>query len=222
MDPKKFKERKERITKLLRELKKLYPKAKIVLNYSNNWELLVAVILSAQCTDKMVNKVTEKLFKKYKTLNDYVKVRPDEFEKDIKSSGFYKNKAKNILAAAKIVKEKFGGELPKTMEEMLTIPGVARKTANVVLGNAYGVVEGIAVDTHVRRFAIKFDLSDYADPVRIERDLMELLPKKDWFDFTYRVIEYGRNMAPAHKRDHKGDPLVKIYPKAGRTFPKAK
>ena len=208
--------------KLVKELKKLFPDAKIALKYSNNWELLVAVILSAQCTDKMVNRVTGKLFKKYKTLDDYVNADRKEFEKDIKSTGFYRNKAKNILAAAKIVKEKFKGNIPKTMGNILMLPGVARKTANVVLGNAYGVVEGIAVDTHVRRFAIKFDLSDYTDPVRIERDLMELLPKKEWFHFTYLVIEYGRNMAPAHKRDHGNDPLVRIYPPAGKRFPKSK
>jgi len=221
-ESKKIEERKGRIVKLNKALKELFPRAKIALKYSNSWELLVAVILSAQCTDKMVNKVTEKLFKKYKTLEDYVKAKPSEFEKDIKSTGFYKNKTRNILAAAKIIKEEYGGKLPKTMKDMLSIPGVARKTANVVLGNAYGVVEGIAVDTHVRRFAIKFDLSDYVDPVRIERDLMKLLPKKEWFGFTYRVIEYGREIAPAHRRDHSGDPLVDIYPPAAKKFPKSK
>jgi endonuclease-3 len=221
MDSKKFRERKERIKKLAQALKKLFPKAKIALTYRNNWELLVAVILSAQCTDKMVNKVTEKLFRKYRTLDDYVRADIREFEQDIKSTGFYRNKAKSILAAAKIVKEKFNGKVPKTMKEVLTIPGVARKTANVVLGNAYGVVEGIAVDTHVRRFAIKFDLSDYTDPVRIERDLMKLLPQKEWFDFAYRVIEYGRTLAPAHKHDCSDDPLVRIYTPAAKTFPKS-
>lgn len=141
-------------------LKKTYPDARIVLNYSNPWELLVAVILSAQCTDVMVNKVTEKLFTKYKTLDDYVKADIAEFEQDIKSTGFFRNKAKNILAAAKMVKEKFGGNVPKTMDETLTLPGVARKTANVVLGNAYGVVEGIAVDTHVLRLSQRLGLVD--------------------------------------------------------------
>jgi endonuclease-3 len=125
----------------------------MILEYSNNWELLVAVELSAQCTDKKVNEITKKLFKKYKALDDYVKADPREFERDIFSSGFYRAKTKNILAAAKMVQEKFHGEIPKTMHEILTIPGVARKTGNVVLGNAYGVVEGIAVDTHVKRLA---------------------------------------------------------------------
>ena len=215
----KLKERKERLRKLNKKLKKLFPAAKMALKYKNNWELLVAVILSAQCTDKKVNEVTEKLFKKYKNLDAYVKADPREFEQDVHSTGFYRNKAKNILGAAKMIKEKFKGKLPKIMEEMLTIPGVARKTANVVLGNAYGVVEGIAVDTHVRRFTIRFDLSDSKDPVRIERDLMELLPKSEWFKFTYRIIEYGRHIAPAHKPDSPDDPLLKIYPETATRWP---
>ena len=143
---------------ILKILKKTYPNAKIVLNYKNNWELLVSVILSAQCTDKKVNEVTKKLFERYSTLNDYIKANPKEFEQDIRQTGFYHNKAKNVLAAAKIVKEKFDGKLPKTMAEMITIPGVARKTANVVLGNAYGIVEGIAVDTHVHRLSQRLRL----------------------------------------------------------------
>ncbi len=211
-------ERKKRIKKLYSELKKLFPKVKMALNYGSDWELLVAVMLSAQCTDKKVNEVTEKLFKKYKTLSDYVNANITEFEKDIKSTGFYKNKAKNVLSAAKMIQNKFGGKIPKTMEDMLSIPGVARKTANVVLGNVYGIVEGIAVDTHVRRFAIRFNLTDSKNPVKIEKDLMEILPKKDWLEFTHRVIAYGRTIAPARKYDIKTDPLVKIYPKAGKIF----
>src|SRR3989344_7739577 len=146
-------DKKEKSAEILKRLKKFYPDAKIRLNYGNHIQLLVAVILSAQCTDKKVNEGTEKLFKKYKTLNDYVKAKPGEFKKDIHSSGFYKNKTKNILAAAKMVKNEFGGRVPKTMAEMITIPGVARKTANIVLHNAHGVVEGIAVDTHVIRLS---------------------------------------------------------------------
>ncbi|KKU14644.1 endonuclease III [Candidatus Wolfebacteria bacterium RIFCSPLOWO2_01_FULL_45_19] len=212
MTSQKLKKRKKWTKKIVVALKKLFPKAKIALKYKNNWELLVAVILSAQCTDKKVNEVTEKLFKKYKTLDDYVKADRKEFEKDVRSTGFYRNKAKNILAAAKIIKEKFGGKIPRTMEEILTLPGVARKTANVVLGNAYGVVEGIAVDTHVWRLSRKFDLTDYDDPVKIERDLMKLLPKKEWFDFTYRMIEYGRKICPARKHNCSTHQLSKIYP----------
>lgn len=206
---KEFDNRKKRAAIVVKKLKELFPKSKIVLNYSNHWELLVAVILSAQCTDKMVNKVTEKLFKKYKKLDDYVKAKKEEFEQDIKSTGFYKNKAKNILTAAKIIKDKYSGKIPKTMDEILTIPGVARKTANVVLGNAYGVVEGIAVDTHVRRLSKKFSLTDEDDPVKIERDLMAILPKKEWFNFTYRMIDYGRQYYPAKKNNLNSDPISK-------------
>ncbi|MCH7604478.1 endonuclease III [Patescibacteria group bacterium] len=212
------KERKKRTARIVKELKKLFPKAKIVLNYSNNWELLVSVILSAQCTDVMVNKVTEKLFKKYRTLDDYVQADSREFEQDIKSTGFYRNKAKNILAAAQIIKKEFGGKVPDIMEDILTLPGVARKTANVVLGNAYGIVEGIAVDTHVRRLSQKLGLTDYSDPDKIERDLMQLLPKKEWFNFTYRLIEYGRHICPARKHICKEHPLTRIYPKAATVW----
>lgn len=195
------------------ELKKLFPEAKMMLNYHNNWELLVAVELSAQCTDKKVNEITPALFKKYPTLADYVKAKPSEFEKDVYQSGFYKNKTKNILAAAKLVSEKFGGKIPRTMEEILTIPGVARKTANVVLGNAYGVVEGIAVDTHVKRLARLWGLSKEMSPEKIEKDLMELLPKEEWFQFTYLVIEYGRKYCTARVKDHSKCPLEKYEKK---------
>ncbi|HEY5383178.1 MAG TPA: endonuclease III [Candidatus Paceibacterota bacterium] len=223
MTPKKLAERKVRIQKLGRALKKLFPHAKIELNYKTPWQLLVAVQLSAQCTDKMVNKITEKLFKKYKTLDDYVQAGKSQkgiraFETDIKSSGFYKNKTKNILTAATMIKEIFGGRIPNTMEEMLLIPGVARKTANVVLAEAYGVLAGVTVDTHVIRFVQRFDLSDEKNPVKIEKDLMQLLPKKEWRAFTHRVIHYGRYLAPARIYDTKKDPLIKIYPPAVKRF----
>ncbi|MEK7464830.1 MAG: endonuclease III [Patescibacteria group bacterium] len=214
-----FTERKRRAAKIVAALKNLFPNARIVLNYSSNWELLVAVILSAQCTDKKVNEVTAKLFKKYRALNAYFKANPKEFEKDIRPTGFFRAKTKNILAAANMVEEKFGGKIPKTMAEMLKIPGVARKTANVVLGNAYGVVEGIAVDTHVRRLSQKLGLTDHDDPVNIERDLMTLLPKSEWFTFTYRMIDYGRAICPARKHDCQNHPLTKIYPPAASRWP---
>lgn len=205
-----FQYRRKKVSKILKNLKKLFPDAKIVLNYSNNWELLVAVVLSAQCTDKKVNEVTANLFKKYRTLNDYASANPREFEKDIRSTGFYRNKAKSILAAAKVVKEKFHGRLPKTMAEMLTIPGIGRKSANVILGNAYGVVEGIAVDTHVRRLSKLLGLTKYTDPNRIEHDLMQIVPRKDWFKITYLLIDYGRKYCPARSHDHKNCPLSKL------------
>lgn len=223
MTPKKLAERKARIRKLDKALKKLFPNAKIELNYSTPLELLVAVQLSAQSTDKGVNRITEKLFKKYRTLEDYVRAGETEkgrreFEADIFQSGFYRAKAKNILAAAKAIKDEFGGEVPRTIEEMLRLRGVARKTATVVLKEAFGVVAGITVDTHVIRFVHRFDLSDYRDPVRIEKDLMRLLPRKEWGEFTHRVIHYGRYIAPARPYDTAKDPLVKIYPKAAKRF----
>ncbi|MDE1925210.1 MAG: endonuclease III [Patescibacteria group bacterium] len=223
MTPQKLRERRARILKLDRALKKLFPQARIELKYGTPLQLLVAVQLSAQCTDKMVNKITAKLFKKYKTLDDYVRAGKTqrgvrEFEQMIRSSGFYKNKTKNILAAVKIIQEKFAGKVPKRIDDLLLLPGVARKTATVVLSEAYGIVAGITVDTHVIRFVQRFDLSDYTDPVRIEKDLMLLLPKKEWPHFTHRVIHYGRYLAPARIYDTTKDPLVKIYPKAAKRF----
>jgi len=205
----KYRKDEKRAQRLLRALKKLFPHPKIALRYSNNWELLVAVILSAQCTDKTVNKVTEKLFKKYRTLNDYVCADSGEFEKDIRSTGFYRNKAKNILASAKIVKEKYKSKVPDSMKELLKLPGVARKTANIVLGNAFGVVEGVAVDTHVKRLSRRFGLTKYDDPLKIEKDLMSIFPKKEWLTLTYRLIEYGRTYCSARGCPH-DHPLKKF------------
>lgn len=212
---------KKRAAEILRRLKRSYPNAKIVLNYSNHWELLIAVILSAQCTDKKVNEVTAKLFKKYRTLEDYVGADPKEFERMIKPTGFYRAKTKNILTSAKIIKEKFGGKVPRTMEEILTLRGVARKTANVVLGNAYGIVEGIAVDTHVRRLSQRLGLSASDNPEKIEHDLMTLHPKKDWFKTTYLLIDHGRAICTA--KDPRCDlcPLNDICPSAFQ-FPRFK
>jgi len=218
MTPKKLAERKARIQKLNKALKKLFPNAAIELNFTNPLELLIAVQLSAQSTDKQVNKITEKLFKKYKKLGDYLAADHREFEKDIFSSGFYRAKTKNILAACKMIKERHGGKVPNTMDEMLRLPGVARKTANVVLTEAHGVVAGVTVDAHVIRFCSRYDLSDYKDAVRIERDLMELLPKPEWGSFTHRVIHYGRYLAPARPYDTSKDPLIKIYPPAAKKF----
>lgn len=215
---------KTRAEKIYKILKELNPHAKIALTFSNNWELLVAVILSAQCTDKKVNEVTPPLFKKYKTLEDYVKASASrltiaEFEQMIHSTGFYRAKAKNILATAKIIQEKFGGKIPRTMASMLTLKGVARKTANVVLGNAYNVVEGIAVDTHVFRLSGLLKLSTAPSPERIEQDLMKILPHDKWFDFTYLLIDLGRAVCTA--KDPRCDlcPLAKICPSAFK-FPR--
>lgn len=208
-----------RARKIISLLEKRYPNAKISLNFSNHWELLVAVILSAQCTDKKVNEVTPTLFKKYPALKDYVAASASqrgikEFERVIRSTGFYHAKAKNILATARIIQEKFNGKIPQTMREMLTLKGVARKTANVVLGNAHGVVEGIAVDTHVRRISQRLGLTSHDNPEKIERNLMRIIPKKYWFLFTYLFVDHGRAICAA--KDPRCDlcPLQKICPSA--------
>lgn len=205
-----LKKKKDKAAKIIRALKKLFPRAKIALKYSTNWELLVAVMLSAQCADKKVNEVTAELFKKYRALDDYVRALPEEFEKDIRPTGFFRAKTKHILATAKIIKERYNGNAPNTMEALLTLPGVARKTANIVLGNAYGIVEGIAVDTHVKRLSRLLGLTDETDPNKIEKDLMALLPKNEWLNFTYRFIEYGRTYCPARPHAHENCPLTKI------------
>lgn len=214
-------ERKKRSRVLLKTLERLFPRASIALSFSNPWELVVAVILSAQCTDKKVNEVTAILFKKYKTLNDYVHARRGEFEKIIRPVGFYRTKAKHILQSARMVSNHFSGKIPRTMQELCRLPGVARKTANIVLGNAFGIVEGIAVDTHVRRFALKFHLTDSKNPDRIERDLMKLFPKKQWLSATYRIIEYGRRVCPARVHNCLTHPLSLVYPPAAHTWPRA-
>ncbi|TSD03452.1 MAG: endonuclease III [Parcubacteria group bacterium Athens0714_16] len=223
MASKKFKERKNRAIKIAKVLNRLFiDEQGTSLGYKNNWELLVSVILSAQCTDKRVNMVTKKLFKKYKKLDDYVSAKKTEFEKDIKSTGYYKNKTKNILSAAKMIKIDFSGHIPNNMEDLLKIPGVGRKTANVVLNNVFNVVEGIVVDTHVRRLSIKFDLTDNKNPEKIEKDLMEILPKKYWNDFSFKLVRYGQEICGARKHDCKTHPLTKIYPRANTIWPRAK
>lgn len=190
-------EEEERVKEITRLLKEEYPQATIALKFGNPWELLVATILSAQCTDKKVNEVTEYLFKKYRTVEDYAYAPLDQFEKDIKPTGFYRNKAKNILAAANMVLEQFNGEIPRTMGNILKLPGVARKTANIVLSNAYGVVEGMAVDTHVFRLSHRLGFSKEKQAEKVEQDLMKLIPKEDWFGFTYVLIEHGRAICTA-------------------------
>lgn len=193
------KEEKQRIKEIVERLKKAYPDAKIALDFSNPYELLVATILSAQTTDKKVNEVTPKLFKKYPTPEHLASANPKDVEEIIKPLGFFRQKAKYIIGAAKTIVEKFGGKVPDTMEELTTLPGVARKTANIVLSNAYGKIEGIAVDTHVRRISKKLGLTANEDPDKIERDLMEKIPKEEWFKFTYTVIEHGRKICKAPK-----------------------
>ena len=210
---------KARWRKFSRVLKKLFPKAHIALTFSNSWELLVAVQLSAQCTDKKVNEITPALFKKYRRLDDYVRASKSvrgirEFEAMIHSCGFYRAKTKNILAAAKAVKEKYAGKLPRTMTEMVKIPGVGRKSANVILGNAYGVVEGIAVDTHVMRLSRVLGLTKEKTPEKIEQDLMKVVPQDRWIRLSHQLIWHGRRVCFARKPDCEHCPLAPHCPAA--------
>jgi endonuclease-3 len=190
-------ERKQRVAEILRRLDIMYPNATCALHHRNPWELLVATILSAQCTDKRVNQVTPGLFAKYPTPADFAAVRPEVLAEDIRSTGFFNNKAKSIVGAAKKITGEFGGQVPRTMEEMLTIPGAARKTANVVLGTAYGIAAGIVVDTHVQRIARRLDLTQATDPKKIEQDLMKIIPQDRWILFSHQVILHGRALCLA-------------------------
>src|SRR5690242_6460763 len=175
----------------------MYPAATCALRHDNPWQLLVATILSAQCTDKRVNEVTPGLFAKYPSPQDFAAVRPEVLANDIRSTGFFNNKAKSIVGAAKAVMSQFGGKVPRTMEEMLTIPGAARKTANVVLGTAYGIASGVVVDTHVQRISQRLDLTKNADPVKIEQDLIRIIPEDRWIAFSHQVILHGRALCIA-------------------------
>lgn len=182
----------QKAEKIIKELKKLFPTTKIALKYKTPADLFVAVILSAQTTDKQVNVVTSDLFKKYKSFKDYANVSLEEFQNDIKRIGIYKGKGKNIKSAAQIIEKEYNSRLPDSMDELIKLPGVGRKTANVLLGNIYGKSEGIAVDTHVKRLSKLFGLTDQTDPNKIEKGLMVILPQKEWYEFTYRMIDYGR------------------------------
>jgi len=204
----------EQVTAIIAELRRLYPDAKTSLNFSNPLELLVATQLSAQSTDVRVNMVTADLFKKYRRVEDYATVSQEELEKDIQSTGFYHNKAKNLRATAQRIITNYGGEVPRTMEDLVTLPGVARKTANVVLGNAFGIVEGIVVDTHVGRLARRFGWTTSEDPVKVEQDLMRIIPRKDWLDLSHMMIYRGRAICLARKPLCARCPLVPLCPSA--------
>jgi endonuclease-3 len=212
--PEIYLEPKERALKIIELLEKAHPDAKVALHYSNPLELLVATMLSAQSTDETVNKVTKALFKKYTKPEDYANVDLRELEQDIRSTGFYHNKAKNLQNAAKMLVEKYHSQVPKTMEELVELPGVARKTANIVLTNAYGVVAGVAVDTHVRRLAQRLGLSENDDPNKIEQDLMGIVPKDRWMRITDLLIFHGRRVCTAKKPNCAGCVLNKICPSA--------
>ena len=190
-------ELKKRTRDIIRRLKRAYPGARCSLNHSNPFELLIATILSAQSTDDRVNIVTADLFRKYKKPEDYLKVPPSELEKDIHSTGFFRNKTKSIQGTAKLLTEEYGGEVPHTMDELLALPGVARKTANVVLGNAFGVKAGVVVDTHVTRLSHRLGLTQEKTAEKIERDLIPIVPKKDWVIFPHLMIYHGRKICKA-------------------------
>jgi endonuclease-3 len=194
-----FSNDKAKVLKIIELLEEEHQDAETALHYKNPLELLIATILSAQCTDKRVNMVTQKLFKKYKTARDYANADLRDLEADIRSTGFYRNKARNIKKCCQMLIEKFNSQVPKTMEEILKLPGVARKTANIVLSNAYGVVEGIAVDTHVRRLTQRLGLTKNDKPDKIEEDLMRSVPKKYWMRITDLLIFHGRRICTARK-----------------------
>ncbi len=189
----------ERVLKIIELLKNEYPKIRTALNYMDPLELLVATILSAQCTDVRVNLVTKELFKKYRSSEDYANADIETFQDEIRSTGFFRNKSKNIISSNKMIIERFDSTVPSTMDELIQLPGVARKTANIVLSNAYGILEGIAVDTHVKRLSKKLGLTMNTDPNKIEQDLMKITPKKEWSNISHLLIFHGRAVCNARK-----------------------
>lgn len=205
-----------RVKTIISRLRQAYPDAAIPLHHRNPFELIVATILSAQCTDERVNQVTPALFRRYPDVRALAQAKPADLEALIRPTGFYRNKAKSLLGMAKMVRERFDGQVPKTMEELLDLPGVARKTANVVLGGAYGVNAGIVVDTHVKRLSQRLGLSEQADPVKIERDLMGLVPSAEWHRFGLQLIFHGRRVCSARKPDCAGCVLADSCPSAFR------
>ena len=201
---------KARMNKIFAAMDKLFPDAQCALKHENAFQLLVATILSAQCTDTRVNMVTPGLFQKYPTPQDFAALSPEVLAEDIRSTGFFRNKARNIVGAAKKIVSDFGGHVPKSMDELLSLPGVARKTANVVLGTAYGMATGIVVDTHVFRFAHRLKLSQEQSPEKVEQDLMKIVPKDRWITFSHQVIWFGRKVCLARKPLCATCPIEKI------------
>jgi len=212
--PEIYLEPKQRASKVIELLQKQYPDAKTALNYSNPLEMLVATMLSAQTTDATVNKVTRSLFKKYRTAEDYAKANIKELEQDVRSTGFYHNKARNLQKCCQMLVDKFHSQVPNTMDEMLELPGVARKTANIVLNNAYGIIAGVAVDTHVRRVSQRLGLTESDDPSKIEQDLMQITPKEKWMKLTDLLIFHGRQVCFARKPKCEVCVLNEICPSA--------
>ena len=203
---------KEKTFEVIKRLRKEYPEPKSALNFRSPLELLVATVLSAQTTDTLVNKVTENLFKKYKTVRDYADASVEALQKDISSVNFYKTKAKNIQACAQIIAERFNTKVPKTMDELTSLPGIARKTANIILSNAFGIDEGIAVDTHVKRVSYRLGLTKNENPVKIEQDLIVITPKEEWRNISHLLIFHGRKICQAKKPRHQECVLYDICP----------
>lgn len=217
-----FKEREARARRIVAYLKKHYPKPKSELKYRTPFQFVVAVMLSAQCTDKVVNRVTESLFKKYKTIRDFTRAKPQTFEKKISSIPFFRNKTKAILGAAKIVCDDFGGNVPKDAKHLQTLSGVGYKTAHVIMGELFDEWPGIPTDTHVRRFALRFNLTDSKDLNKISKELEALVPKKDWKYVNNGLVLYGRYICPARPHDCMQHGLTKLWPEAAKRWPKAK
>ncbi len=195
--PKTAAERAARVKKILATLDQMYPGVTCALHHSNPWELLVATILSAQCTDKRVNMVTPGLFKKYPTIQDFASAKQEELAQDIRSTGFFNNKSKSVIGAARKILTDFKGEIPRDIDQLLTVPGAARKTANVVLGTAFGIASGVVVDTHVQRVSRRLDLTKETDPGKIEKDLVKIIPKEKWILFSHQIIHHGRALCIA-------------------------
>ncbi len=215
-------ERKKRAAKIIAYLKKAYPEPESELVHTTPYQFVTAVMLSAQCTDKAVNKTTATLFKKYKTTKSFAEANLATFSKEISSIPFFNNKAKAIIASAKIIQEKYKGKVPKTEVELVALPGIGYKTAHVILGELHGVWEGIPTDTHVKRFAKRFDLTDQEDLKKISKDLEELIPKKDWKFVNNGLVLYGRYVCSARPHDCAGHPLTKLWPQTIKRWPRAK
>lgn len=207
----------KRVKKIIRALRRAYPDSRTALRYRMPLQLLISTILSAQCTDRRVNQIAPPLYRKYRTASGFAKARQSVLEREIRSAGFYRNKAKNIIGACKKIAGEYGGKVPESMEELIGLPGVARKTANIVLSSAFKKAEGIAVDTHVRRLSGRLGLSRNKDPNKIEKDLMKIVPRKDWLDFNYLLVNHGRRVCQARKPLCDECVVRELCPSAGKT-----
>lgn len=212
----------ERIVEIIKILGRTYPQSRTALYYKTPLQILIATVLAAQCTDQRVNKITPHLFKKYKTALDFAKAKQPILEQEIRSTGFYRNKAKNIIATSKKIVENFEGKVPDNMKELITLPGIARKTANIVLSSGFKKAEGIAVDTHVKRLSERIGLSKERDPNKIEQDLMKIVPKKDWLNFNYMLVDHGRKICRARKPLCPECAIKHLCPSAKKFYPDIK